>query len=140
MNTRRDLADMIDKMQSVSSSFYVAATRTGCHGFIEFCGLMNEYIKICEQSLKDGVDFSSANKHNERALSVQPFNIDYIVEKLDCIFGPAIRANPETKAAFRRLVEDDAHLPSPAGGEVQDGSAADDDAHQKAASRPTDGP
>lgn len=105
--TRDDLTDMIAKMNDVTKSFYAAATQTGCHGFIEFCGLMGEYVKMCEFSLENGIDFATANTHNERPLAAAPHQIAYIVEKLDCIFGPAIRSNPETKAAFASLVNDE---------------------------------
>jgi len=102
-HTRAELQGMIDRMHEVSDAFYAGAFRAGCHGFIEFCGLMNEYIKVCQQSLDGGVDFSSANTHSEKPLVVHGYNINYIVEKIDCIFGPTIRANPEARAAFQRL-------------------------------------
>ena len=101
------LRDMLAKMKAVSSSFYLQACLTGCHTFIEFTGLMNEFIKVCEQSAAAGVDFASASTHSGKPLVVYPYNADYIVEKLDCIFGPSIKASPEVRAAFAKLLESD---------------------------------
>jgi hypothetical protein len=103
--TEAELKAMIERMKDVSSAFYPAAAATGCHAFIEFTGVMNEFIKICENSLADGVDFATANTHSDTPLVVHPYNALYIAEKLDCIFGPSIRANPEVKAAFATLLD-----------------------------------
>ena len=103
--TDDQLKDMIAKMHAVSSAFYPAACNTGCHAFIEFTGLMNEFIKICQQSLTAEVDFATSNTHSGKPLVVHTFNAAYIVEKLDCIFGPSIKSSPEVRAAFAKLVE-----------------------------------
>jgi hypothetical protein len=105
--TDDELKDMITKMHAVSSRFYPAAASTGCHAFIEFTGLMNEFIKICEQSLAAEVDFATSNTHSGKPLVVHPYNAQYIVEKLDCIFGPSIKSSPEVRAEFAKLVEDE---------------------------------
>jgi len=39
--------EKLDAMAQASGAFYAAAIRIGNHPFIEFTGLMNEYIKIC---------------------------------------------------------------------------------------------
>jgi hypothetical protein len=88
------------KMRAVSSAFYGPATQTGCHAFIEFCGLMNEYIVVCENTARAGGDFMMANTHNERPLAMKAHHAAYLAEKLDCIFGPTIRANPEARRIF----------------------------------------
>jgi hypothetical protein len=105
--TDDELKDMIAKMRDVSSRFYPAAAATGVHAFIEFTGLMNEFIKICEQSLAAEVDFATSNTHSGKSLVVHPYNAAYIVEKLDCIFGPFINANPAVKAEFAKLLGED---------------------------------
>ena len=74
------------EMQLVSNDFYARAAKIGVHPFIEFCGLMNEYIKCCEYAHKQGIDFSECNKHTGEHLPMQPFAVGYINEKLECIF------------------------------------------------------
>lgn len=77
---------MLRRMRDASSVFYGMAVQAGCHPFIEFCGLMNEYIKCCEEAHKDGVDFASCNKHAGQTLPMKPHSVDYVNEKLECIF------------------------------------------------------
>ncbi len=99
-HTKEEMQECLRKMQEVSRAFYVPATRTGCHAFIEFCGLMNEFIKVCETTMADGGDFMMANTHNERPLVMKSYQAAYLAEKLDCIYGPTIRANPEARQVF----------------------------------------
>lgn len=60
---KRELKVALEKMQAVSDRFYNGAIHTGCHPFIEFCGLINEYINVCRRSLEAGIDFADANTH-----------------------------------------------------------------------------
>jgi len=101
-----ELKDMLKKMRAATLAFYPAAVSTGVHTFIEFTGLMNEFLRICEQSDAEDVDFASASTHTGKPLVVYPYNADYIVEKLDCIFGPSIKSSPEVRAAFAKLLGD----------------------------------
>ena len=101
-----ELEAMIDRMKTASHGFYFLATQIGCHPFIEFAGLMNEYIKICEQTLKAGGDFASANTHTGGTLVFHDYNLKYLMEKLDCIYGPSISALLRS-----RLTGSKAHLP-----------------------------
>ena len=75
------------QMRHASSEFYAAATRIGNHPFIEFTGLMNEYIKACENAHGTGIDFSECNVHSGRTLPLEPYMSRYINEKLECIFS-----------------------------------------------------
>jgi len=70
----------------LSAHFYQNAVRIGNHAFIEFTGFMNEYIKLCEQSQKCGEDFTEANVHIGKPLTVFGYNAAYIGEKFGCIF------------------------------------------------------
>lgn len=70
---------------------------------------MREYIKLCRQTHEAGIDFLDTNKHSgdgSAALVVQPFNISYLYEKLECIYGPTItktlQAMLETEAKEKR--------------------------------------
>lgn len=86
---------MLVQMREASSAFYRAAAQIGNHPFIEFTGLINEYIKTCEAAHRDGVDFTQCNTHTGTALPLADFSVDYINEKLECIFtGRAFCAHP----------------------------------------------
>jgi hypothetical protein len=91
--TKQELEKMISDMENASGIFYRLAQGTNCHTFIEFTGLMNEYIKLCRQTLEAGVDFLDTNKHTgdgSVALVAHSYNIHYLFEKLECIYGPTI--------------------------------------------------
>ena len=77
---------MLLRMRKASDAFYQQAVGIRCHPFIEFAGLMNEYIKLCEWTHADGVDFASCNGHSGQQLPMPDFSKAYIDEKLECIF------------------------------------------------------
>lgn len=106
--TRGELQEIIKKMEAVRVVFYAGAFEARCHPFIEFCGLMGEFIKICQNAIDAGVDFPMANTHTGKSLPMTEYNAAYLVEKLDCIFGPSIRADPEVKRIFETLITGEA--------------------------------
>jgi hypothetical protein len=79
----------LDRMQDASDAFYRSAVSIGNHPFIEFAGLMNEYITACRAAHRDGIDFTQCNVHNGQTLPLHPVMSDYINEKLECIFTGA---------------------------------------------------
>lgn len=79
----------LTRMKAVASQFYRDAISIGNHPFIEFAGLMNEYIAACAAAHKSGIDFSECNRHNGLALPLLDVQSDYINEKLECIFSGA---------------------------------------------------
>lgn len=76
----------LTEMEKASLCFYYSAVRIGNHPFIEFAGLMNEYIKMCQAAHEKGIDFSDCNTHSEKDLPMKGYQRDYINEKLECIF------------------------------------------------------
>lgn len=88
--TEDELREMIKKMHDASGIYYALAVQTGCHTFIEFTGLINEFIKLCEQALVDGIDFTQASIHSGQHLPFEPYHIAYLREKLECIYGPDV--------------------------------------------------
>jgi hypothetical protein len=80
--------ESLDRMRAASKTLYNMAIRTDCHAFIEFTGLMNEYIKICEKNHAQGLDFRNSNAHigKSQQMQIQPYQVDYLNEKLHCIF------------------------------------------------------
>jgi hypothetical protein len=77
----------LEFMRQASDTFYSQAMHIGVHPFIEFTGLINEYIKICSDNLEAGVDFIECSKHTGNSLIVKDYQIEYINEKLECIFN-----------------------------------------------------
>ena len=73
-------------MSEAGSAFYAAAVRIGNHPFIEFTGLMNEYINACRAAHEAGIDFSDCSTHSGLDLPMKDYQIDYVNEKLECIF------------------------------------------------------
>jgi len=78
--------ETLDKMWQASDQFYKAAVRTDYHAFIEFTGLLREYCKVCEENLARGIDFRELNGHTSQRMELQPNEIYYFNEKLNCIF------------------------------------------------------
>lgn len=90
-HTRGELREMIRKMHGASQAFYGKATWIGHHAFIEFTGLINEYIKLCENALDNGVDFTRTDVHSaSMVLPMEDFHRDYLNEKLQCIYGVSL--------------------------------------------------
>jgi|GEM_PF-1332468 len=92
---RKELADyspqtpeeILEAMETAAHNYYREAIATNCHTFIEFTGLINEYIKICERNLKRGIDFTKTSAHcRELKLQIEDWELDYINDKLRCIF------------------------------------------------------
>jgi hypothetical protein len=88
-HSAEELAAMIKQMQQASNIFYSLASRIGNHAFVEFTGLLNEYIKLCEAALAQGIDFTACNIHLGRSLPVEDYQAAYLAEKLACIYGPS---------------------------------------------------
>lgn len=93
MMTPEEQAAALDHMHVASEHFYQASIRIGNHPFIEFTGLLNEYIKLCEQAHKEGIDFSDCNIHTGQALPVPDHSRAYMQEKLECIFGVSVQVS-----------------------------------------------
>ncbi len=89
--SREELETMLAMMRDASQRFYFTAIRVGHHPFIEFTGLMNEYIKLCANALEQGIDFTQTSIHGSGvALPMRSFERDYLNEKLECIYGVSL--------------------------------------------------
>jgi len=91
---QEELEECLRRMQTASNQFYSGAVHAGNHAFIEFTGLMNEYIQLCAQALREGVDFTKCNIHNGEPLPMRPHNADYLAQKLECIYGASLTTHP----------------------------------------------
>jgi len=92
----RELA-LVMMEQSVSR-FYRDAVGIGNHPFIEFAGVMTAYVKSCRRAHDAGVDFTECNRHAGTQLPMEGFEVQYLAEKLDCVFGGRITATEEPAA------------------------------------------
>lgn len=102
-NSKKDLRFIASEMRRVSNAFYAAAIRIENHPFIEFCGLMNEYINACEAAAAKGVDFTECNTHTGLHLPLEPHQIAHINEKLECIFTGRSVMNPDDAIKAERV-------------------------------------
>ena len=64
--------ESLNRMRLAADNFYIAATRTNCHAFIEFTGLLREYCKVCQENLARGIDFRELNGHTSQRMELQP--------------------------------------------------------------------
>ena len=88
-NSPQTPEEILEAMKAAANNYYREAICTNCHTFIEFTGLINEYIKICERNLNQrGVDVTKTSTHcpGEPRLQVEDWELDYINDKLGCIF------------------------------------------------------
>lgn len=90
--------------------FYWACFHTGigskCHAFLEFNGVMSKYVELVRLAEAEGIDPQHINQHLPLALKVDNHHLEYLGEKLRCIFAPFIRDNPEGAEALRRSIFD----------------------------------
>ena len=86
MLTHEEREIALKQMQDLSDLFYSKVTHINVHPFIEFTGLMNEFIDACRNAHLKGVDFSECNKHAGNHLPLEEHQIHYLNEKLECIF------------------------------------------------------
>lgn len=83
-------ARALERMRWASDVFYSHAADTGCHAFLEFTGLMNEFIQLCQDAEAAGKPWLHANVHSGEHLRLEPWHRDYVREKLACIYGPGL--------------------------------------------------
>ena len=95
IETHEERAEILRRMHAASNSFYKAAAASGCHAFIEFTGLMNEYIKLCHEADSSGMEWVHANVHGDVHLPFAPHHIAYLSEKLECIYGRGLADGTE---------------------------------------------
>lgn len=91
---------ILGQMTVTCNRYYQEAVASHCHPWIEFCGLQSEYIQLCRRAHAQGLDFTQANTHSGIALPMQDYNAQYIAEKLNCIYGPALLNSKPLADAF----------------------------------------
>jgi hypothetical protein len=95
-----ELHEILGSMRKISHSFYQSAFALGNHPFIEFTGIINEYIKECESCLSLGVDFTNCNAHSGHKFPLPTHSKLYIEEKLECIFQGSVSPSYEIESDY----------------------------------------
>jgi hypothetical protein len=99
------LVELSKEMFAVSGKVYSLFFRTNMggkvHAFIEFCGVLDKYVGICSRAAAQGIDFTNSNVHTGVPLPVEVHDMEYLGEKLACIFGPMLASNPEARDALK---------------------------------------
>ncbi len=99
--SKEERALMLKRIGELVELFYPAAVNTGCHAFIEFTGLLNEFLRICADAEARGeTAWADANVHSGRHLPLPAFRHAYLSEKLECIYGAELFKNPVREEAF----------------------------------------
>jgi N-acetyl-anhydromuramyl-L-alanine amidase AmpD len=119
--SKEDLQKIASDMHKVAEAtywlFFIQGMGSNCHAFLEFNGLIAKYVDIARKAADAGIDFTQANIHNKTPLPVETHDLEYLAEKLECIFGPILESNPEAKRAFlKKLFPNDVHAYSAGGG------------------------
>lgn len=91
---KAELKTMANQMEMAANEFYSMAVLIGHHPFIEFCGLMREYVLCCRDAIAQDVDFTECSIHTFRPLPVMTYRADYFAEKLGCIIGRPVEVSP----------------------------------------------
>lgn len=96
-------------LRQLNAEFYSMCFNAGvgsrAHAFIEFNGLMSKYIDLVSMAVEGGMDPQLLNEHNNTPLPVEDHDMEYFGEKLRCMFGPTLDANPAAKAALRKALK-----------------------------------
>lgn len=106
--TDQERERVLTLMNAASKTFYGLAAMAGCHPFIEFNGLMAEFIKVCQEAHESGQDFPMASTHTGISLPFKHYHLEYLAEKLNCIYGPSLLSDKENRDAFIRVLFDGA--------------------------------
>lgn len=106
--SQAELVDIAKEMHAVADRVYWLFFKSGMggkvHAYIEFCGVLNKYVEICGRAAVRGIDFTASSAHSGKTLPVEVHDMTYLGEKLDCIFGPMLAANPEAREALKRAL------------------------------------
>ncbi|MEO7326596.1 MAG: hypothetical protein ABIW82_17380 [Dokdonella sp.] len=84
-------------MEKAVGAFYAAAQHVGNHPFLEFAGVMASYVNSCRRAHAAGIDFTECSVHSGTPLPIESFEIGYLNEKLNCIFGGRIVAMDDVR-------------------------------------------
>ena len=100
--------EVVQTLRALNNQFYWlcfnAKVGSTAHSFIEFNGLMSKYIELLAKAVEQGIDPMQLNEHNGVPLPIEDHDMQYLGEKLRCIFGPVIDNNPAARAALLKAL------------------------------------
>jgi len=64
------------------------------HAFLEWCGVMNEHLNICEDMIRSGVPAFEMNRHTGNTPDIPGYRLTYMAEKMECIFDGLLEIKP----------------------------------------------
>lgn len=91
--SKEEREEMLKEMDRASKIFYGLAQKTNVHQFLEVTGFLNELTKAYRRMHEEGKDFGTEH------LEMKPYEMEYIADKIDCIFGEAL-ADKKNREAF----------------------------------------
>ena len=68
------------------------------HAFLEWCGVMSEHLNICEDMVRKGIPGFSRNRHTGETPEIPGYRLDYMAEKMECIFDGLIKVTPQKES------------------------------------------
>lgn len=99
--------EFVDALKSELNDFYYRLFHLGVgtrfHAFLEWNGVMTEHLKIVEGLLQKGVPAFEQNRHTGDAPAIPSFQIEYLAEKMECIFDGLINVTPVNREARHTL-------------------------------------
>jgi hypothetical protein len=92
---KEELQRLLNHADNVATSLYgtLFAANYGAewHAYLEWVGCMREHVKVAQASLNAGIDFTEANRHTGKKLRIHGYQLDYLNEKIGCIFSEQLR-------------------------------------------------
>jgi len=98
ITTPAEREEMLAVMRRAKDSFYFMAVQVGDHRFVEFAGMIGEYIKLCEAAHEKGYDLTELHH------VMRPYHAHYVGEKIGCIYGTTFYREAKTLSGFLAAV------------------------------------
>jgi len=98
---RKDLDYLFDLRQEIEGLYkrlFLLNVGGRFHAFLEWCGVMNEHLNICEDIIRAGAPAFTMNRHTGATPPIPPYRLTYMGEKLECIFDGMLSVEADTSA------------------------------------------
>lgn len=93
------VAELKEIVHRLYGTLFQAGTGSRFHAFLEWCGVLSEHLKIAEGLLKKDVDVFNMSGHTGTPLPIPFFQLAYLAEKMECIFGGALEISVRKKTS-----------------------------------------
>lgn len=106
------LARMNAVVEEVYWLMFHRGVGTRLHPLLEFVGVMREYLRICGDLEARGIDYRKLSVHSLSVVEIEPYRIEYLAEKLSCIFAPMFRGQPGLAVQFAQKLTQKSEIPA----------------------------